>query len=121
MKKNKVVFKKEDIVVEGFFAVAELIDFLINQKDRNSYAILPEIYSPGPFVHGTLRINSINFSGPCKGVESDSIYQVKVSGIIFPPSIFMIVTDLRKDECQVSLVIEREAATDFLANYIFAE
>ena len=47
-KRPKKYFTKEDIVIEGCLNIAELVDFLINQKDRHSYAILPEIYSPGP-------------------------------------------------------------------------
>lgn len=118
-KRVKTLFSREDIVVEGGLSVAELIDFLINQKDRNSYAILPEIYSPGPFIHGTLRSNNIVFSGPCKGTESNSIYQLKVGGIAFPNSIFALIKELKASGHTISVSVERETNTDFLSAYAY--
>jgi hypothetical protein len=104
-------------MVEGILASAELIDFLINQKDRNSYAILPEIFSPGPFVHGTLRSNVVKFSGPCKGSDSELIYQLKIEGVLFPFPISHVIGELQDEGHTISLVVEREEATDFLSNF----
>ena len=117
IKRKKTYFTKEDIVIEGSMALAELVDFLINQKDRNSYAILPEIYSPGPFIHGTLRNNSIIFSGPCKGVNSEIIHHFKINGITFPSSIRSLIHELESAGHVLTLNVEREPNTDFLSSY----
>lgn len=118
VKKPKTLFVKEDIIIEGSLALAELVDFLINQRDRNSYAILPEIFSPGPFIYGTLRNNITTFSGPCKGINGEEFYHFKVSGIIFPNSIHSIVHDLHFHKHKVSMTVEREKNSDFLSAYI---
>ncbi len=118
IKKTKILFKKEDILIEGSLALAELVDFLINQKDRSSFAILPEIYSSGPFVYGTLRSNTATFSGPCKGINGEEFYHFKVNGIVFPNSINSIVDELHTHGHKLSMTVERESNTDFLSAYL---
>lgn len=117
LKRTKTFFTKEDIMIEGSLSIAELVDFLINQKDRNSYAILPEIYSPGPFIYGTLRSNLVNFSGACKGSEGELTYQLKINGIIFPGSIWALFRELKESGHKVSTIVERDLHTDFLSAY----
>ena len=117
LKRSKTFFTKEDIMIEGSLSLAELVDFLINQKDRNSYAILPEIYSPGPFIYGTLRSNLVTFSGACKGSEGDLSYQLKINGVIFPGSICALFRELKESGHKVHTIVEREAFTDFLSAY----
>lgn len=110
-------FTKEDIVVEGGIGLAELVDFLINQKDRNSYAILPEIYSPGPFIHGTLRRNIFIFSGPCKGFNGNQLYHLKITDIIFPGALDALLSELKSHGHSVSITVQSESNTDFLSAY----
>jgi hypothetical protein len=117
MKRSKTFFTKENIVIEGILSIAELVDFLINQKDRNSYAILPEIYSPGPFIYGTLRSNLISFSGECKGTDGELTYQLKINGIIFPDSIWALFRELTESGHNVNTIVERNNFTDFLSAY----
>lgn len=117
VKRSKVFFTKEDIVIEGGIALAELLDFLINQKDRNSYAILPEIYSPGPFIHGTLRRNNFIFSGPCKGFNENQLYHLKITDIIFPGSLDALLCELKSSGHSVSITVQSESNTDFLSAY----
>ena len=117
VKRTKTFFTKEDIMIDGNLAIAELVDFLINQKDRNSYAILPEIFSPGPFIHGTLRSNSMTFSGACKGSNNEISYQLKIVGIIFPESIWVLYRELKESGHKLSTIVEREVNTDFLSAY----
>ena len=118
IKKPKVSFVKEDIIIEGSLALAELIDFIINQKDRNSYAILPEIYSPGPFIYGTLRSNSTTFSGPCIGPNDESVYHFKINGAVFPHSVNSTIQEFLSQGHMLSMAVEREKNTDFLAAYL---
>lgn len=117
LKRSKTFFTKEDIVIEGSLSLAELVDFLINQKDRNSYAILPEIYSPGPFIYGTLRSNVVTFSGACKGSDGELTYQLKINGIIFPGSIWALYRELKDSGHKVNTIVERDNFTDFLSVY----
>lgn len=115
IKKMKTSFTKEMIVIEGSIALAEFIDFLINLKDRHSYAILPEIYSPGPFLHGTLQSNSITFSGPFKGNDKETFYHMKIKGVIFPNSIRSLLQELEDSGHTNSITFESESNTDFLS------
>lgn len=117
LKRSKTFFAKEDIMIEGSLSLAELVDFLVNQKDRNSYAILPEIYSPGPFIYGTLRNNLVAFSGACKGSEGEFSYQLKINGIIFPGSIWALLRELEESGHKVHTIAERDTFTDFLSAY----
>lgn len=117
LKRSKTYFLKEDIMIEGSLALAELVDFLINQKDRNSYAILPEIYSPGPFINGTLRNNFVTFSGACKDSAGKLSYQLKINGVIFPHSTCYLLRELRESGHKISLIVEREISTDFLSAF----
>lgn len=120
VKRPKKHFTKKDILIEGCLNITELIDFIINQKDRHSYAILPEIYSPGPFVYGTLRSNTLSFSGPCKNASGKDIFQLKISGIIFPQAIASLTHELDSEGHKIFIVAEREHNTDFLSNYKFS-
>ena len=117
IKRPREYFTKEDIVIEGCLNIAELVDFLINQKDRNSYAILPELYSPGPFVYGTLRNNNIAYSGPCKDGNGGEIFHLKANGIVFPRSISSLSRELEYSGHKIFITVEREANTDFLSAY----
>ena len=117
MKKSKTIFTKETIVIEGTIALAEFIDFLINLKDRHSYAILPEIYSPGPFLHGTLRSNTLAFSGPFKGNGKETFYHMKIKGIIFPNSIGCLLQEFEASDHMISINFESEGNTDFLSAF----
>ena len=117
IKRPKKYFTKEDIVIQGCLNIAELVDFLINQKDRHSYAILPEIYSPGPFVYGTLRNNVISYSGPCKEGNGKEIFHLKINGIIFPRSIRSLSHEFESSGHKIFLTVERESNTDFLSAY----
>lgn len=117
LKRSKIFFTKEDIVIEGSLSLAELVDFLINQKDRNSYAILPEIYSPGPFIYGTLRSNTITFTGACKGSDGELTYQLKINGIIFPGSVWALYRELKDSGHKMNTIFERDNFTDFLSAY----
>lgn len=116
IKRSKTYFSKEDILIEGSLALAELVDFLINQKDKHSYAILPEIYSPGPFIYGTLRSNSVTFLDSCKG-PSEVTHQLKIAGIIFPDSISAVLRELKEYGHKLTFIAEREPNTDYLAAY----
>ena len=117
IKRPKKYFTKEDIVIEGCLNIAELVDFLINQKDRHSYAILPEIYSPGPFVYGTLRNNIISYSGPCKVGNGKEIFHLKANGIIFPRVISSLNREFESSGHKIFITVEREPNTDFLSAY----
>lgn len=117
VKRSKTYFIKEDILIEGSLALAELVDFLINQKDRHSYAILPEIYSPGPFVYGTLRSNIVTFLDSCKG-PSAVAHQLKITGIIFPDSISTLLRQLKEYGHNLTTIVEREPNTDYLSAYL---
>lgn len=117
IKRPKKYFSKEDIVIKGCLNIAELVDFLLNQKDRNSYAILPELYSPGPFVYGTLRSNSISYSGPCKAGNGEEIFHLKVSGIIFPRAVSLLNHEFELSGHKTFINVERETNTDFLSAY----
>ncbi len=115
-KRAPVKFEKRDIYLEGSLALAELVDYLINQKDRNSFAILPEIYAPGPFVYGTLRRNEITASGACRTIQGATAYQLRINGIIFPRNLskFMHLLGLERI---TQLTQERQPLTDFLSSY----
>ena len=102
--------------MEGVLSLAELVDYLINQKDRNSFAILPEIYAPGPFIYGTLRRNEITCTGACRTVQGSSVYQLRLQGIIFPRNLNNFLRLLGPERIS-QLTQERQALTDFLSVY----
>lgn len=118
VKRALVKFSKKDIVMEGGMAAAELVDYLINQRDRNSYAILPEIYSPGPFIYGTLRKNDSVVSGPCRTGRMGQVHQIRISGVVFPRALKQFVGQLAAEGHQVTLVVDREPHTDFLTRFV---
>lgn len=90
---------------------------MINQQDRNSFAILPEIYSPGPFIYGTLRRNNFIFSGPCKGLNGMQFYHLKITEVIFPGSLDALLRDLKSFGHSLSITVQSESNTDFLSAY----
>lgn len=96
--------------------MAELVDYLINQKDRNSFAILPEIYAPGPFVYGTLCRNEFTSSGACRAVQGTTVYQLRMSGIIFPRNLVNFLRILGPGRIS-QLAQERQPLSDFFAIY----
>ena len=116
LKRAPIKFEKRDIYLEGTLALAELVDYLINQKDRNSFAILPEIYAPGPFVYGTLKRNEFTATGACRTTQGTTVYQLRLNGIIFPSNLSKFLHLLGPERIS-QLTQERQAFTDFLSAY----
>jgi hypothetical protein len=116
IKRAPIKFEKRDIYLEGSLALAELVDYLINQKDRNSFAILPEIYAPGPFVYGTLRRNEFTATGACRTIQGSSVYQLRLNGIIFPSNLSKFLHLIGPERIS-QLSQERQPLTDFLSVY----
>lgn len=104
------------VVIEGALKVAELIDYLINQKDLHSYAILPEILAPGPFLYGTLMKNETTNLSPSSKNAVRPVHQIKIRGAVFPKGLNQLY-ELIKAEQEVELVSELNPMTDFLSTF----
>lgn len=118
VKKAPVRFTKRDIILEGALCLAELIDFLINQTGGHSYAILPEIIGPGPFLFGTLQKNELSYAAACRTVTGQSVCQMRISGAIFPRAVQKMLQIIDPHAAVISsLIQDRHESTDFLARF----
>ncbi len=98
--------------------MAELIDFLINQTGGHSYAILPEIIAPGPFLFGTLQKNELTYAASCRTVTGQSVCQLRLSGVIFPRNLQKMLQLIDPHEKIISsLTQDRHESTDFLSRF----
>lgn len=70
------------LTVKGEQSVHFLFDYIMNQKDGRSFVVLPELISPGPFLHGTLCRAEFNAVGPLAGSGQ---WQIEINkGVILP-------------------------------------
>jgi hypothetical protein len=110
-------FEPKYAIVKGLLSLAELVDYLMNQKDRHSFAILPEIFAPGPFFYGTLLRNDLALTGPCRSEDGRQSFQLRLKGALFPRSISAFLWHIRQQDPEVSLRSENNPHTDYLATF----
>lgn len=103
--------------IQGAQHVHVLFDYLLNQRDGHSFVVWPELFSLGPFLHGTQCRNELVVKRAVDAQSLEQVSHILLRGNILPAAVDRLLKQL--SEMDVAVVSELDLRTRSLEQFVF--